>query len=408
MKGLVILVALGCMLGASAINLRSETKPTELGMKATALNALKTAINENNAKSKELTAQCAEEKSEAAKWAEEGAALGRADRDKQKAALHGALSQLKQALIDRINGLEKLITRLHKMRERLRSHIRRVNSIFSLKYDLDSVDAQATPAYLTTLGDMAVEPNNPSLDPLKTGEEGQEAVAAATGAAEDTVADATGAAMEEPVEAAEAKPLTVGEEASPAVLLEMMDIHDAAACKAAHARITALYQTSTSDITSNHVDFEKERNILRPFRLKMRALIEKKTAKKAKLEAQLARITKQMAEMQAAMDSPEPRVADLLADTLSSHMKAIDGSCDKMQKQAAKAASEKNLINDELKKCESELPSPKKAQDEAKAKATSEATGAAADATGAAEVEPVAEDVAAASGAEGPAEPIAE
>ena len=48
------------------------------------------------------------------------------------------------------------------------------------------------------------------------------------------------------------------------------------------------------------------------------------------------------------------------------------------------------------------------AQDEAKAKATSEATGAAADATGAAEAQPVAEDVAAASGAEGPAEPIAE
>ncbi len=73
MKGLIVLVALGCMLGASAVNLRSETKPTELGMKTTALNALKTAIEDNNAKSKELIAQCGEEKSEATKWAEEGA-----------------------------------------------------------------------------------------------------------------------------------------------------------------------------------------------------------------------------------------------------------------------------------------------------------------------------------------------
>lgn len=408
MKGLIVLVALGCMLGASAINLRSEAKPTELGMKASALNALKTAIQENNAKSKELSAQCGEEKSEASKWAEEGASLSRADRDKQKAALHGALAQLKEALVARINGLDKLIKRLNKMRERLRSHIRRVNAIFGLKYDLDSVDAQSTPAYLSTLGDMAVEPNNPNLDPLQTGEEGAAEVSAATGAAADAVADATGAADEVPAEAAEAKPLTIGEgseETSPAVLLEMMSIHDAAACKAAHARITALYQAATSDITNNHVDFEKERNILRPFRLKMKTLIEKKTAKKEKLEAQLARITKQMAEMQAAMDSPEPRVADLLADTLGSHMKQIDASCDAMQKQAKHAATEKNLINDELKKCESELPSPKKAQEEAKAQATADATGAAADATGAADAAPEV-DADAATGVEEPAAPI--
>ncbi len=312
-------------------------------------------------------------------------ALSRADRDKQKAALHGALAQLKEALIARINGLAKLITRLNKMRERLRSHIRRVNAIFGTKYNLDNVDAQATPAYLTTLGDMAVEPNNPNLDPLQTGEEES---AAATGAAEDAVSAATGAADDavEAADAVEAKPLTVGDGSeSAAVLLEMASIHDAKDCKAAHARITALYQTATNDITMNHVDFEKERNILRPFRLKMKTLIEKKTAKKEKLEAQLARITKQMAEMQAAMDAPEPRVADLLADTLGAHMKQISASCTSMQNQATHAAHEKNLINDELKKCESELPSPKKAQDEAKAEAGAAATGAAADATGAAD-----------------------
>ena len=189
---------------------------------------------------------------------------------------------LAAALGDRIKGLKKFLGKLKNIRKKLRMHVIRVNSAFGTKY---------------TENDNAMAAAKSAVDP-----------AAGLKLLKLPAQDVETAADKEEMAADAAEPNTF-----------FLELHQSNIAKLGQA----LYDVAMANSQQTKQNIEKERSTLGKFRDMLRALILKR-------EAKLAKLSKQLADINAALETNESFAKDVWP-YLIKHYEVTQKSCTMMQ-----------------------------------------------------------------------------
>ena len=287
--------------GANAIHIRGSEDPALAAAPAVAavptseeLNPLNVAnpsglaiqkLFESQKQVSELYAKsqatCATEQRLTVKWQNEVQDMGNKARRESKQQLLGALEK-------RLAGLKKFVRRLKVMRGRLREHIVRVNDIFTTKYTENLNNVHVASDVLQELAHIQTDPWNPHISPIKN-------FAALDAAADNNGATGAAAPAEAEGEAAEAE----GDEANDSARTALIAISEHARthgeCKSATGAALNVYELGLKLNSMMDKSFENEREVLKEFRETLKMMIDKREAKLAALEAQIAKLKESLA-----------------------------------------------------------------------------------------------------------------
>jgi hypothetical protein len=295
----LLLLALGAAV-VSAANLRlAKKEPADVGKTvAAALKTMEKAKSQNTARTSKVSEACSKEIEETKKWVDAGHGIDNKDR-------MAAKKELAAALKGRIDGLKKFLGKLKNIRKRLRTHVIRVNAAFGTKY---------------TENDNAMKAAKSAVDP-------------AAGLKLLKLPAEEKTTPEDESEIAAAAKDTSTETATEAGFLEM------------HADTIAslaqtLYDTAMANSKVTRENIEKERTTLGEFRNKLRALILKR-------EAKLAKLTKQMDDINKALETNESFAKDVWP-YLEKHYTTTQSSCKMMAASFTAAAAEEQGVTDAI------------------------------------------------------------
>lgn len=319
---------------ASAIHIRGSEDPAAAVPTAEALNPLNVANPSGLAIEKMLGSQkkvaelyaksqatCATEQKLTVAWQNEVQDMGNKARRESKQQLLGALEK-------RLAGLKKFVRRLKVMRGRLREHIVRVNDIFTTKYTENLNNVHVASHVLQELAHIQTDPWNPHVSPIKN--------FAALDAAEDNSGGATGAAAplegdateSEETEAAagEAVAAAAGGTSEPTALIALSDkVRARGECKSATGAALNVYELGLKLNSMMDKSFESEREVLKEFRETLKMMIDKREAKLAALEAQIAKLKESLAAAAAPFTE--------LKKGLDTHIEHVKAACAEHTKQ---------------------------------------------------------------------------
>jgi hypothetical protein len=229
---------------------------------------------------------CAAEQKETKDWIE-NPVLNVEKMTKRRLA---AEKKLLAALMSRVEGLKNFIARIKLTRKRLRKHIIAVNSLFKLKFDENMANVHAATTVLADIGHLKLAPYNPKLNKIKQFKSFET----------DTTSllQITARALKGKTNCAEKDE-----------------------CSGATKLAFQAYRKGLELNKAMGVNFEKERVVLGGMRDKIRALLDKKTAKLNKLLAQIERIKGAMADDD----------YDAAKKSLGAHLKILQKSCNGMK-----------------------------------------------------------------------------
>jgi len=285
-------------LSAGATNLRFKQRahePAEVGKTvAAALATMEKALAANTKRAATVAELCPKEIEETKKWVDAGHGIDNKDR-------LAAKKQLADALEGRVAGLRKFLGKLKTIRKRLRSHVIRVNSAFGTKY---------------TENDNAMNAAKSAVDP-------QAGLKLLKLPAQD-------------VETAEDKAEMAEDAASPTTFLEV-ETHTSKITELSQK----LYDVAMENSRQTRRNIEKERSTLGAFRDKLRALILKR-------EAKLKKLTKQLADIRAALETNESFAKDVWP-YLKKHYDVTIESCGMMTKSFAAAEQAEQAVIEAIK-----------------------------------------------------------
>jgi len=289
MKTACVLLLLVAAVGATNLRFRSA-EPAEVGKTVeAALGTMTKALAANKQRATEVASLCEKEISETKVWVDAGHGIDNKDRIAAKKGLANALR-------DRIAGLKKFLGKLKNIRKRLRQHVIRVNSAFGTKY---------------TENDNAMAAAKSAVDP-----------AAGLKLLKLPAQD---------VETAEDREEMAADAGAPTMFLELHQSTIAALGQ-------KLYDTAMANSQQTKQNIEKERSTLGAFRDKLRALILKR-------EAKLKKLTKQLADIEKALETNESFAKDVWP-YLKKHYDVTQESCKMMQGTFTAAESaEQEVIN---------------------------------------------------------------
>ena len=297
----------------------------------------------------------------------------RAEAAGNRAARMAAKKELAGALANRLKVLQAFLEKLYTARQRLGSHIHRVNDIFQTVYGVNTQTQVNAAETIKLLGISVSQPHSPMFKPIKLPKHEEEADAAEAAKLDSdsttdsstpiaVVADTTETAPE-PVVAATESPedaASAAEEQQDAVLenpqvdenasadskdqqlADATDLAESAAstaslmeleskiqqhmsgcagedCSHAYTAAFGLYKTTYTVNKANVEHFENERKALGGFRDGLKALIKKKEDKMAKLAAQLKELMNSMA-------NPGPTLESLFK-MIKQHFDVNKASC---------------------------------------------------------------------------------
>jgi len=275
MRTACLVLMMVAAVGAS--NLRFRTRePAEVGKTVdAALATMQKALAANKARSGDVATLCEKEIAETKVWVDAGHGIDAKDRTAAKKGLAAALG-------DRIKGLKKFLGKLKNIRKKLRMHVIRVNSAFGTKY---------------TENDNAMAAAKSAVDP-----------AAGLKLLKLPAQDVETAADKEEMAADAAEPNTF-----------FLELHQSNIAKLGQA----LYDVAMANSQQTKQNIEKERSTLGKFRDMLRALILKR-------EAKLAKLSKQLADINAALETNESFAKDVWP-YLIKHYEVTQKSCTMMQ-----------------------------------------------------------------------------
>lgn len=244
-----------------------------------------------------------------------------------KKALSGALE-------DRIDGLAKFIKELKGIRSNLGHHIARVNKVYGDKYQANLNDQTSASAALHDLSLDFTAPHNIKLNPIQQVQGFGDAETKDSSATADESTDAAPAANNETA------PATLLLSVQEAELREVRQLRSLrqevsakakickeSGCAAAYQDAFELYKLGWRNNQKVRAAFNKENRTLGEFRRKLAALIAKKTAKMAKLKKQLSDLNKAIAK-------PDPPLSDLFP-LIGQHFQEFTKVCTNFAKTSA-------------------------------------------------------------------------
>merc|ERR1711871_1201057 len=197
--------------------------------------------------------------------------------------------KLLKALESRVEGLRNFIKRIKLTRKRLRKRIISVNALFKLKFDENMANVGAATNVLADIGHLKLAPYNPKLNKIK----------------QFKSFDADTTSLIQMTETA----------------LKVETCAEKDECSGATKLAFKAYRKGLELNKAMGVNFEKERVVLGGMRDKIRALLDKKTAKLNKLLAQIERIKGAMADDD----------YDAAKKALGAHLKILEKSCSGMK-----------------------------------------------------------------------------
>jgi len=229
----------------------------------------------------EVKENCATEQKETTDWIENPVVNVEKMTKRRLAAEH----KLLKALESRVEGLRNFIKRIKLTRKRLRKRIISVNALFKLKFDENMANVGAATNVLADIGHLKLAPYNPKLNKIK----------------QFKSFDADTTSLIQSTETA----------------LKVETCAEKDECSGATKLAFKAYRKGLELNKAMGVNFEKERVVLGGMRDKIRALLDKKTAKLNKLLAQIERI-------KAAMGDDD---YDAAKKSLTEHLKIVGKSC---------------------------------------------------------------------------------
>eukprot|EP00944_MAST-04C_sp_MAST-4C-sp1_P015595 g15595.t1 len=229
----------------------------------------------------EVKENCATEQKETTDWIENPVVNVEKMTKRRLAAEH----KLLKALESRVEGLRNFIKRIKLTRKRLRKRIISVNALFKLKFDENMANVGAATNVLADIGHLKLAPYNPKLNKIK----------------QFKSFDADTTSLIQMTETA----------------LKVETCAEKDECSGATKLAFKAYRKGLELNKAMGVNFEKERVVLGGMRDKIRALLDKKTAKLNKLLAQIERI-------KAAMGDDD---YDAAKKSLTEHLKIVGKSC---------------------------------------------------------------------------------
>jgi len=233
----------------------------------------------------EVKENCAAEEKEVTEWIENPVV----NVEKMTKRRLAAEKKLLAALMSRVAGLRNFIARIKLTRKRLRKHIIAVNALFKLKFDENMANVGAATGVLADIGHLKLAPYNPKLNKIKQFKSFEET---------QSLIQITSKALKGKTNCA-----------------------DKDECSGATKLAFQAYRKGLELNKAMGVNFEKERSVLGGMRDKIRALLDKKTAKLNKLLAQIERIKGAMADDD----------YDAAKKSLGEHLTIVKKSCRGME-----------------------------------------------------------------------------
>jgi len=234
-----------------------------------------------------VSENCAAEQKETKDWIENPVV----NVEKMTKRRLAAEKKLLAALMSRVEGLRNFIARIKLTRKRLRKHIIAVNSLFKLKFDENMANVHAATAVLADIGHLKLAPYNPKLNKIKQ------------------------------FKSFETDTTSLIQTTESALKSGKNNCADKDECSGATKLAFQAYRKGLELNKAMGVNFEKERTVLGGMRDKIRALLDKKTAKLNKLLAQIERIKGAMADDD----------YDAAKKALGAHLKILQRSCSGMK-----------------------------------------------------------------------------